>query len=61
MESNKNDDILTKKQAAAILGCTPRFLERHIAKGRLRALKPTKKFVRIRRSELDKFLESKCQ
>jgi excisionase family DNA binding protein len=48
--------ILTKQQAASLLQCTPRFLERQIAAGRLRACKITSKFVRIRRKDLEAFL-----
>jgi len=50
--------ILTKQEAANYLRCSPRYLERQVRAGRLRALKPTGKFVRIRRSDLEKFLES---
>lgn len=50
--------ILTKAQAAAYVQATPRFLERAIKSGRLRALKPTGKFVRIRLKDLEAFLES---
>jgi excisionase family DNA binding protein len=50
--------ILTKRQAADYVCCTPRYLENQIRAGRLRALKPTGKLVRIRRSDLEKFLES---
>jgi excisionase family DNA binding protein len=50
--------ILTKQQAAEYLQTTPRYLERMIRAGRLRALKPTGKLVRIRRSDLETFLES---
>jgi excisionase family DNA binding protein len=50
--------ILTKRQAADYVCCTPRYLENQIRAGRLRALKPTSKLVRIRRSDLEKFLES---
>ena len=50
--------ILTKRQAAEYVCCTPRYLENQIRAGRLRALKPTGKLVRIRRSDLEKFLES---
>lgn len=49
--------ILTKQQAAEYLGCTVRYLERLIRAGRLRACKPTGKFVRIFRSDIDRFLE----
>jgi excisionase family DNA binding protein len=50
--------ILTKRQAADYVCCTPRYLENQIRLGRLKALKPTGKLVRIRRSDLEKFLES---
>lgn len=50
--------ILTKAEAANYIRCTPRYLERQIRAGRLRALKPTGKLVRIRRNDLDAFLES---
>jgi excisionase family DNA binding protein len=53
-----NSAYLTKVQAAQLLGCTTRFLERAVAKGRLKALKPTAKFWRVRQSDLDKFLEN---
>jgi len=48
--------ILTKQQAAIELQCSPRFLERQIAAGRLRACKITSKFVRILRRDLEAFL-----
>ena len=48
--------ILTRQQAANLLQCTPRFLERQITAGRLRACKVTNKFVRILRRDLDAFL-----
>src|SRR4030095_9420420 len=53
-----NHSLLTKQQAASYVGCSCRYLERAIVAGRLRALKPTGKLVRIRRSDLDAFLES---
>jgi excisionase family DNA binding protein len=53
-----NSTILTKKEAANFVRCTTRYLERQIRAGRLRALKPTGKLVRIRLRDLDKFLES---
>ena len=49
---------LTLKQAAQYVVCTPRYLQHQIRAGRLKALKPTAKFLRIRRAELDRFLES---
>jgi excisionase family DNA binding protein len=50
--------ILTKQQAAEYVRCTPRYLENQIRAGRLKALKPTGKLLRIRRADLAKFLES---
>jgi excisionase family DNA binding protein len=53
-----NRSLLTKQQAASYVGCSPRYLERAIVTGRLRALKPSSKLVRIRLRDLDAFLES---
>jgi excisionase family DNA binding protein len=53
-----NSAILTKQQAAEYLQVTPRYIERQIKAGRLRAYKPTGKLWRVRQSELDAFLES---
>ena len=50
--------VLTKIQAAAYVQATPRYLERAIKSGRLKACKPSGKFVRIRLKDLEKFLES---
>jgi excisionase family DNA binding protein len=50
--------ILTKRQAANYVCCTPRYLENMIRLGRLKALKPSGKLVRIRLRDLDAFLES---
>jgi excisionase family DNA binding protein len=50
--------ILTKQEAASYARCTPRYLERQVRAGRLKALKPTGKLWRIRRTDLDAFLES---
>ena len=49
--------FFTKQEAADFIRCTPRYIERQIRAGRLRALKPTGKLVRIRRSDLEAFLE----
>ena len=57
-EAVSNSAILTKPQAAELLGCTTRYIERMIACGKLRACKPSGKFVRIFRSDIDKFLLS---
>ena len=55
---NGNATILTKQQAAAYVQATPRFLERMVKAGRLRALRPTAKLWRVRLSDLEAFLES---
>jgi excisionase family DNA binding protein len=51
-----NSAILTKQEAAGLLRCTTRYIERQIRAGRLRACKPTGKLVRILRRDLDAFL-----
>jgi excisionase family DNA binding protein len=53
-----NQPLFTLKQAAQYAICTPRYLQNQIRAGRLKALKPTGKLVRIRRADLEKFLES---
>ena len=53
-----NQPLFTLRQAAQYAICTPRYLQNQIRLGRLKALKPTGKLVRIRRSDLEKFLES---
>lgn len=50
--------LLTLKQAAGYAICTPRYLQNQIRIGRLKALKPSGKLVRIWRSDLEAFLES---
>lgn len=57
-EAVNNSTILTKQQAAEYLQVTPRYIERAVRSGRLRALKPTGKLWRVRRTSLDAFLES---
>jgi excisionase family DNA binding protein len=53
-----NSAILTKQQAAEYLQVTPHYIERMAGSGRLRVFKPTGKLWRVRRSDLDAFLES---
>ena len=50
--------VLTIAEAAEFLRCTTRYLERQVTQGRLRACKPTGKLWRVRRSDLEAFLES---
>jgi excisionase family DNA binding protein len=50
--------LLTKKESAEQAQTSVRYLERQIALGRLNALKLSRKLVRIRQSDLDRFLAS---
>jgi excisionase family DNA binding protein len=50
--------ILTKQEAANFLRCSTRYIERVTRSGLLKVCKPSAKLVRIRRSDLEKFLES---
>ena len=52
--------ILTKREAANYVHFTTRYLERQIRVGRLTALKPTSRLVRIRRTDLEAFLEGRA-
>ena len=47
-----------KRGAANYISCHPRYLERAVSSGKLKALKPTGKFVRFRLADLDAFMES---
>jgi excisionase family DNA binding protein len=58
VEAWGNQPLLTLKQAAVYAICTPRYLQNQIRAGRLKALKPTGKLLRIRRSDLDAFFEA---
>jgi excisionase family DNA binding protein len=56
--SSVHKDILNKREAAELLGCSVRYIERQIRAGRLRACKLSGKLVRILRRDFDAFLES---
>jgi excisionase family DNA binding protein len=53
-----NPAILTREEAAAYLRCTPKYIDNQIRAGRLRACKPSGKFVRIYLRDIDAFLSS---
>jgi excisionase family DNA binding protein len=57
-EAVLNSAILTKQQAAEYLQVTPRYIERMVRSGRLRACKPTGKLVRFFLKDLNAFLMS---
>jgi excisionase family DNA binding protein len=50
-------DMLTKQQAAEMLGVSPRQIQRWIADRKLVASRPSHKILRIRRQELERFME----
>jgi excisionase family DNA binding protein len=49
---------LTKQQSADYLQTSTRYVERMIRSGRLRAYKPTPGLLRVRMSDLERFLSS---
>ena len=57
-EAVDHSALLSKKQAAQYLQVTIRYIERQAASGRLKAYKPTGGLFRVRRSDLDAFLEA---
>jgi excisionase family DNA binding protein len=53
-----NPAILTREEAATYLRCTPKYIDNQIRAGRLRACKPSGKFVRLYLRDIDAFLSS---
>ena len=49
--------FLTLAEAAEEIGCTRRFLETRIEDGEPRVFKPSTRLVRVRRAELEKWIE----
>lgn len=49
--------FLTLAEVAAMIGCTRRFLETRIEDGELKVFKPSTRLVRIRKAELEKWIE----
>ena len=49
--------FITLDDAAKMIGCCRRFLEKRIADGEIKAFKPSKRIVRIRLGELERFIE----
>ncbi len=50
--------LLTKQEAADVVRVCPRTIERYISAGRIRASRLSARTVRIRRSELERFLRA---
>ena len=56
--SGKNDEFLTTNEIAEILRVHQRTVQRWISANRLKATKVGPKILRVRRQDLDEFLES---
>lgn len=50
--------FLSIEQVAQMLGCTRRFIETRIEDGELRVFRPSKRLVRIRRTEFERWVEA---
>jgi excisionase family DNA binding protein len=50
--------MMTLPECAAEAGVSRRFLEKEIERGRLRAIKPSSRIVRVRRSDWEQYLNS---
>lgn len=50
--------FLTLNEAAREIGCTRRFLETRIEDGELTVFRPSRRLVRLKRAELDRWVES---
>lgn len=49
--------FLTIHEAAASIPCSRRFLEKRIEDGELEVFRPSKRLVRIKRTEFDRWIE----
>jgi excisionase family DNA binding protein len=59
-DAHSSATYLTKREAADYLKVSPRYIERAIHDGRLRAYKPSLKTIRFRRADLESFMDSVC-
>ena len=50
--------FLSLPEAAEQIGCTRRFLETRIEDGELSVFRPSKRLVRIKRTEFDRWVEA---
>jgi excisionase family DNA binding protein len=50
-------EILTKKETAALLGVTTKYLDRQVRAGKLRASRPSFKLVRFQRKDVLAWLD----
>jgi excisionase family DNA binding protein len=50
-------EFLTLAEVAEMIGCTRRFLETRIQDGELKVFRPSSRIVRVRKSELERWIE----
>ena len=50
--------FLSLAEGAQEINCTRRFLEKRIEDGEIRVFRPSRRLVRIKRSEFDRWIES---
>ena len=55
-QNEPRKEFLTMNEAAALLSCTRRFLEDRIRAKELAIFHPSKRLIRIRRSDLDRWI-----
>jgi excisionase family DNA binding protein len=54
---NTSGEILNKKETAALLGVTTKYLDRQVRAGKLRASRPSFKLVRFQRKDILAWLD----
>jgi excisionase family DNA binding protein len=59
MPVQTDDELLTPAQAAKELKLHPRTVRRYIREGKLKAIRLSNFYLRIRRSELERFLRER--
>ena len=57
-DNRSSGAFLSLNEAAALIDCSRRFLEIRIEDGELKIFRPSKRLVRIKRSELDRWVDS---
>jgi excisionase family DNA binding protein len=55
-EAHSVSPYLTKAEVAQLLRCNERYVEKQVAAGKLKQLRPTFKFARFRLSDIDEFM-----
>lgn len=55
---NEGSAFLSLNAAAGTLGCTRRFLEKRITEGEIAIFHPSARLIRIRRTELERWIAS---